>query len=395
MRWFNRRDTKNEARSEAPGTRHGVIDVLIVGAGPAGATAAIVLARAGVRVLVIDRARFPRDKLCGDTINPGTLRILARLNLDSAASDGLPVRGMIVTGESGVGVEGRYGDICGRALKRSAFDAALVAAAIRAGACVDEGVLAREPIVEDGQVRGVWVAGPGGHSIRILAPLTIAADGSHSRLARALGLARSAAPRRWVVGAYFEDVDGLTDCGEMHVRAGRYVGVAPLPRGLTNACIVTANRNALRDPVALLEGALRNDRLLSDRFARARRISAPVCFGPLAVDSASCGVPGLLLAGDAAGFIDPMTGDGLRFAVRGGELAAEAALPSLTHGHADAHVRLLAARRGEFAAKWRFNRALRALVESPAAIRAAGRGATLLPQILRHVIRYAGDLRAA
>ena len=106
-------------------------------------------------------------------------------------------------------------------------------------------------------------------------------------------------------------------------------------------------------------------------------------------------MPGLLLAGDAAGFIDPMTGDGLRFAFRGAELAAAEALNALEHGRADAHVRLAAARRRDFTAKWRFNRALRALVGSPVCVRMAARGAAWAPQVLQQAIRYAGDLSVA
>ena len=84
-------------------------DVLIVGAGPAGAVAATVLARAGARVRLVDRAAFPRDKLCGDTVNPGTLAMLRRLGLAGRIEPrGLPIDGMIVTGEGGVAVEARY-----------------------------------------------------------------------------------------------------------------------------------------------------------------------------------------------------------------------------------------------------------------------------------------------
>ena len=97
------------------------------------------------------------------------------------------------------------------------------------------------------------------------------------------------------------------------------------------------------------------------------------------MDACGSGAPGLLLAGDAAGFIDPMTGDGLRFALRGGELAARAALGVLEHGHPDAHLRLVEARRREFAGKWRFNRTVRALAGSPLAMRVASRAATLAP----------------
>jgi flavin-dependent dehydrogenase len=90
-----------------------------------------------------------------------------------------------------------------------------------------------------------------------------------------------------------------------------------------------------------------------------------------------------------------MTGDGLRFALRGGELAALEAMRALEHGAAHAHLRLLAARRREFAHKWRFNRGLRAMVAYPGALRAAGYGATVAPALLQRIIRYAGDLHAA
>jgi flavin-dependent dehydrogenase len=86
-----------------------------------------------------------------------------------------------------------------------------------------------------------------------------------------------------------------------------------------------------------------------------------------------------------------MTGDGLRFAVRGGELAARAALEALVDGWPGVHARLAAARRAEFSRKWRFNRALRALVASPAAIEVAAAGARLAPGVLRAIVARAGD----
>src|SRR6185503_7630608 len=100
---------------------------------------------------------------------------------------------------------------------------------------------------------------------------------------------------------------------------------------------------------------------------------------------------GLLLAGDAAGFIVPMTGDGLRFAIRGGELAAGAALDALTHGWTGVHASLAARRRAEFGGKWRFNRALRTLVASPGTLQAAAVGARLAPFVLHGIISRAGD----
>src|SRR4030095_2233964 len=133
---------------------------------------------------LFDRARFPRDKLCGDTLNPGALAILRRLGLEFAAAGGLPIRGMVVTGEPAVRVEGPYGDgMFGTSLLRRELDFALLEAAIAAGVNVEECVLVRDPIVEDGVVRGVSIAGAHGRSLSVRAPLVIAADGGGSRVA--------------------------------------------------------------------------------------------------------------------------------------------------------------------------------------------------------------------
>lgn len=115
--------------------------------------------------------------------------------------------------------------------------------------------------------------------------------------------------------------------------------------------------------------------------------------GPMAVDADAAGEPGLLLAGDAAGFIDPMTGDGLRLALAGAELAAAVTLEVLA-GHVSpvtAHLILAERRRRAFAAKWRFNRTLRSLVTSPQGVVAAAAAARLVPSLFASIIRYAGD----
>src|SRR5205814_7967161 len=124
-------------------------------------------------------------------------------------------------------------------------------------------------------------------------------------------------------------------------------------------------------------------------FTGARLARPPVLLGPLAVDRQHADMDGLLLAGDASGFIDPITGDGLRFAVCGGELAALAALEALEHGWSGVHARLAARRRREFADKQRFNRALRVLVASPRAVGAAAFGARFAPGVFKRIIRRA------
>ena len=383
-----------------------MLDVLIVGAGPAGSVAGAILARAGARVRIVDRAAFPRSKLCGDTVNPGTMARLRALGLASGIDElSLRVDGMRVTGERGVAIEGRYPrGVSGRAITRSDLDWLLLQQAIAAGCQFDPGVAVRRPIVVDRagerEVSGV-IAGGQGHESAITARVTLAADGRHSTIAFGLGLARHPPhPRRWAIGAYFEgfcqgsDSRSAATFGEMHVRRGHYIGIAPVPGGLTNVCLVKpsgAGDAALGDPSAMLTRALTADPLLRDRAAGARLIGSPVVIGPLAVEVGHEPIDGLLLAGDAAGFIDPMTGDGLRFATHGAELAAAAALQALGQGWTGVHERLAAERRRAFGGKWRFNRALRSLVGSPRGVDAAAVGARIAPPLLRAVISHAGD----
>ena len=181
----------------------------------------------------------------------------------------------------------------------------------------------------------------------------------------------------------------------MHVRGPHYIGVAPVgDAGLANVCLVTPAREGFADPARLLERHVAADPVLGPRAGGARRVTAPAILGPLAVDARAAGVPGLLLAGDAAGFVDPMTGDGLRFAMRGAELAADAALAALVDPGSDAAGRLAEARAQAFGAKDGVNRLLRRLVGTPRRVSVMAISARVAPGILRQMIRYAGDVAA-
>ncbi len=376
-------------------------DVLVVGAGPAGAVAATILARAGARVTLVDRETFPRRKLCGDSLNPGVLALLRRLRLAADIdARGLRIEGMVVTGARGVRVEGRYPTgVYGRSLTRTDLDSALLQHAVAAGVDFIPATMVTRAIVDHS--RGTTIAGVRVRSRRgsedMRAAVTIAADGRHSRLAFDLGLTRHPRwPRRWAIGAYATGVDGMSAFGEMHIRPGNYVGVAPLPGGMTNVCLVkpsSAGDRTMHDPKQALLTAIAADPSLCERFETARFLEAPAVLGPLAVSpSGGSNAPdGLLLAGDAAGFIDPMTGDGLRFAVQGGALAASAALDALEHGWNGVHAGLAAERRRVFGQKWRFNRVLRALVGSPLAVHAATAVARVAPGIVQALILRASD----
>jgi flavin-dependent dehydrogenase len=183
----------------------------------------------------------------------------------------------------------------------------------------------------------------------------------------------------------------------MHIRSGAYIGIAPLPGGLANVCVVRELRGR-RAPGAGLQAtitdAIVNDPSLGDRFRHARRVSPVTTLGPLGIESSAAGCPGLLLAGDSAGFIDPMTGDGLRFALRGGELAAEAALRELESG-SPAYRALGEARSREFSLKWRLNRGLRLLVGTPRAVAVATTVSTFWEAPIRLLVALAGDVGLA
>jgi flavin-dependent dehydrogenase len=329
------------------------------------------------------------------------MALLARHGLaDSVEARGLPVEGMWLTGPGGIGVAGTYPrGLLGRSLTRSDLDVMLVSAAERAGARLELGVRVTGPLIDGDsrrpRVTGVVTRSRSGRPVECRAQVIIAADGRRSTVAVALGLIRSPRrPRRWALGAYYENVDGLTRRGEMHVRAGRYLGVAPVPGGLANVCLVvpeTHARAAMRAPAVAIEAALTADPALRERFRRARRVSEVRVLGPLAVDADAAGVPGLLLAGDAAGFVDPITGDGMRIAMRGAELAATAARRML-EGMAEAHRELALERACDLSAKLRVNRLLRAVVTRPVTLAAASAVARLAPSIFEQLIAYAGDV---
>jgi len=378
-------------------------DVVIAGGGPAGALAAIILARAGAKVRVFERARFPRHKLCGDTLNPGALAVLSRhLDISELLASSDAIHGMLITGPGGVAVRAVYGaGLAGRAVRRRVFDEWLLRHASDAGAQVEEGVAVKGAHLSSNRVSGITVSRRQGGDAAHESRLVIAADGRRSTLAFSRGLARQPVrPRRWAIGGYFTGVSDRGTVGEMHVRKGHYIGVAPVPGGLTNVCVVmphAAGDQPFGAPSELIRSRLDADPDLRDRFVAARAEGEPVMLGPMAVDTTAAGEPGLLLAGDAAGFIDPMTGDGLRLALAGAELAAVLSLDVLS-GRLSvqiAHLELTRRRHAAFAAKWRFNRTLRSLVTLPQGVVAAAMAARAMPSMFESIIRYAGDCSPA
>ncbi len=348
-------------------------DAIVVGAGPAGAGTALHLARAGARVLLLDRARFPRDKPCSEYLSPEATRLLERLGSDvlQAVERAAPARlyGMKVFAPNGAVMCGRFAARHGFssprpysfALPRLTFDAILLGAAERAGAVVREGVMVEELTFEDGAVTGV-VAREGGSGKReaLRAQVVVGADGLHSIVARRLGLARHGAPRRIAFTAHVAEVAGVDDWGELHVSNSGYVGMGPVGGGVTTVALVlplaAVRRRASRIRAEFFT-ELERFPALRGRFDPRRLTRDVLVTGPFARWSRRTVAEGggALLVGDAADFFDPFTGQGIFSALRGAELVAATLLPLLEQG-ARLTARALdpyrAARRATFAGKW-------------------------------------------
>jgi geranylgeranyl reductase family protein len=317
-------------------------DVVVVGAGPAGSTAATVLARAGAQVALVDKARFPRDKACGDLIGPRGLQVLADLGLPEPA--GLDVGDMVVVGPTGRRVmlpsfDGLSYPGRARAVTRAAFDDHLRNAALDAGAHPVEG-RADRPLFADEAIEGFTI----GDGTELRADFVIGADGATSHVAETAGLVDG--PRvlwGFAVRSYLEEAVELPTIVLWEQEPWRafpgYGWIFPGPGGTANLGVgigTQADRQrgsaAVRALPAFVDhlrglgllGGLR-DRSGGPGASRSseRRLGGWLKMGMVGTIPARGPV---LLAGDAAGLVNPLQGEGIAQAMTSGRAAAEAIL---------------------------------------------------------------------
>jgi flavin-dependent dehydrogenase len=392
------------------GRRPTVADVIIVGGGPAGAATATALARAGVDVLVLDRARFPRAKACSEYLSPEASRVLASMGAldDVERSGAAQLAGMSVRAPDGTWMRGQFAAAhgfrgfrdWGLALPRERLDAILLDCARRAGARVEERTRVID-LEQDGTGRVVGVhaltrAGPAVHRT----PVVVGADGLRSVVARRLGLARVGRwPRRVALVAHYRGVDGVGAYGEMHVERDGYGGLADVGGGVTNVAVVVPARRgreiAAAGAVPFFERWLGARAHLVPRFARAERVSPVLATGPFASHARRAWAPGAALVGDAADFFDPFTGEGIYAALRGGEMLAAHLLAAGTTANPDALDQALDAydhaRREEFAGKWIVERLIGAAVASCFVMNRAARALAARRDLADLLVGVTGD----
>jgi menaquinone-9 beta-reductase len=337
-------------------------DVAVVGAGPAGSAVTTHLARAGWRVALVDRSVFPREKPCAEALSPAAEPLLAELGALECVLEGHParLRGFRVYAPNGRFFRGDFAathDANGKSIfetglvvPRLQLDAALLEAAKRAGAAVREGwrLATLTHDASEWSLRSVT-----GEELR--ARLLIAADGVHSTVAQRLGLHQTGRLRKVALVAHIRGIAGLDDYGEMHVANRRYVGLAPLEApevgSLCNVAMVVDEaheRQALAGrPQPFLLEALHTFPRLRGRLDALEVVRKTIAISRINVRARRIVGNGLLLVGDAAGYYDPFTGEGIYGALASAKLAAtvagkalaadtvaEAALAEYARGHA-------------------------------------------------------------
>ncbi|MBK8977026.1 MAG: NAD(P)/FAD-dependent oxidoreductase [Planctomycetes bacterium] len=325
-------------------------DVAVVGAGPAGTHLALRLARAGRSVVLLDRRTFPRPKPCGEFLSPECVPLLAELGLaDALEQDGAHrVEGMRLCG-AGLTTVGRFLPVApagrapahGYALRRELLDLRSFEACVRQPGVTVLAGHAFTGLVRaaDGTVCGLRLLDPDHRPLQLPARFTVGADGVHSRVACALDVQR---PHRWLdrfaIVARFAD-PAPRELAEVHFLAGAYAAMAPIDAGELTLNLVFDRAALPRGPrgmEAFLRARLREATGLPRELAE-RPLTQPLrACGPLAMRTTAQVVAGAALVGDACGYVDPVTGEGLFFAMRGAALLAGHLDAALAQGRTDA-----------------------------------------------------------
>lgn len=312
-------------------------DIIVIGAGPAGAATTLYAARAGLNVLLLDKSAFPRDKTCGDAISRESVQHLQHLGLkeDFMNLHPLPVIGAVCYAPDGTSV--RY-DLPGTAADghafmyicpRKEFDHLLVNAAQY---CADIRLSHRvhDFLFSDNQLCGVKYSEASGYENTATAPVIVGADGYNSVTRKMLsGVQFEPQHMSVAMRGYYADVEGLNEDIEIHFPAQLlpgYLWIFPVNNNRANVGIITLHTNLKKrnQTIRQLFDSLIHGSYLKKRFSKAQLLRPKKGWHlPLASKTIPTSGNGFILVGDAAGLVDPLSGEGIGNALRSAQVAGD------------------------------------------------------------------------
>ncbi|GGM52819.1 drug:proton antiporter [Longimycelium tulufanense] len=395
-------------------------EVIVVGAGPAGATAATYLARAGVDVLLLEKSVFPREKVCGDGLTPRGVKQLIDLGIDTSEKAGwLHNRGLRIVG-GGVRLELPWPELAsfppyGVVRPRQDFDELLARNAQRAGARLleDTNVIGAITDERTGRIVGVTAKiGPERRPVTYRAPLILGCDGVSARLALSVGLEkRDDRPMGVAVRRYYTSPRSHDDYLESHLELwdrsvpgeprllpgyGWVFGMGDGTANVGLGILSTSKAYGKTDYRALLRSWL--DGTPEEWGLREENATGKV--GGAALPMGFNRTPhyrnGLLLVGDAGGMVNPFNGEGIAYAMESARVAAESVVHALARAEGSSRERALegypTALRQRFGGYYRLGNLFSRLIGQPLVMRAATRYGLQITPLMKVVLKLLANL---
>jgi len=386
-------------------------DVLVIGAGPGGSAAAYHLARHGIDVTMLERTRFPREKVCGDGLTPRGVAAVKRMGIDPNEPGFERVHGLRVHSRRDT-IELPFPELTswpdfGVVRTRHDLDAMLAERAVKAGARLVEATEAVAPILDEGWVVGSTVRPAGsrddGEVRQVRARFVIAADGAASRFAVPAGVVRDdgrplgIAARRYYRTEYHPGpwLESWLDLWEGDLLLPGYGWLFPVAGGTVNlgAGLLNTFRDFKEVSAQRLFDAfaamLPDTYGIAEETAEGRLLSGPL---PMSFNRTPQAVPGMLLVGDAAGAVNPMNGEGIAYAMETAEIAAELiheALVARRPGIAAMYPTVLRQRYGRY---FTIGRGFARAIGNPAVMGLATRWMLPRPTVMGFALRVMGNI---
>lgn len=397
-------------------------DVIVIGAGPGGSAAAYYLAQEGFDVIALEKARFPREKVCGDGLTPRAVRELQMIGLDTPRDEGwIPSKGLRMVG-GGHRLEFPWHDLeafpdYGLSLPRAAFDHKLAEHARAGGADVREGWFVTGSVRDErtGRVTGVTAKQTDengrkvGDDVTYTAPLVIAADGVSARIALGLGIERKKnRPIGVAVRTYYETPRHTEEWMEGHLEIwdgerGKskllpgYGWIFPLGDGTANVGLGTLSakgKPSKLDHRALMADWLEHSAADWEFGAQIGDIKGAAI--PMAFNRQPHYVPGMMLVGDSGGMVNPFNGEGIAYAMQAARRATEAAVASRAATSADAKEAALASyaqmMKDDLGGYYSLGRVFGNLVEHPSVMRICTKYGLASPLVMEFTSRLLADV---